>query len=95
LNAFIIGLINAAVRKREDRLERERREREWAEERRRREEKVRLIREEKERLVGLEKDAESWRKSQTLRAYIAAVREHAIREHGEIKESRSHLKNTF
>lgn len=86
LNAFIVGLINAAVRKREDRLERERREREWEEERRRREEKARLIRQEKERLAGLEKEAENWRKSQSLRAYIDAVRESAIREHGEIRE---------
>ncbi|MCC6207515.1 MAG: hypothetical protein IT488_05125 [Gammaproteobacteria bacterium] len=84
LNDFVIGLINAAVRKRADRLERERREREWAEERRRREERARLIREEKERLQQLEMDAESWRKSQAIRAYLNAVQQEAIRKHGEV-----------
>jgi len=78
LNAFIIGLINAALQKRANRLEREQREREWEAERRRLEEKTRLIREEKERLAILEKEAENWRKSQTLRAYIDAVRQDAI-----------------
>lgn len=85
LNAFIIGFINAAVQKRTERLERERREREWEAERRRREEKARLIREEKERLAELEREAENWRKSQMIRAYIEAVRKDAIREHGEVR----------
>jgi hypothetical protein len=84
LNDFVIGLINAAVRKRADRLEREQQQREWEEARRRREEKARLIREEKERLQTLETDAENWRKSQSIRAYLGAVRQDAIRKSGEI-----------
>lgn len=84
LNAFIIGLIKASVQKRADRMKQERREREWEAERRRREENAKLIREEKERLAKLEREAQNWHKSQTLRGYIEAVQENAIRKHGEV-----------
>ncbi|NOZ11735.1 MAG: hypothetical protein GXP09_11935 [Gammaproteobacteria bacterium] len=77
LNAFIIGLIKASVQKRADRMEREA-------EQRRREEKARLIREEKERLKKLETNAKNWHKSQTIRAYIEAVRGDTIGKHGKV-----------
>lgn len=84
LNAFIIGLIKAAVQTRADRLERQRREQEWQEHMRRREEEERRQREEKEKLAKLLTDAESWQRSQKIRAYVDAVRADAARRHGRV-----------
>lgn len=63
------------------------------EESRRREEKKRIRHERKvarqaelSRVNRLMNEAASWQKSQTIRAYIQAVKERAIREHGHIEE---------
>ncbi len=82
LNAFIIGLIKAAVQTRAHRLERERWEQEWQERMRQREEAERRQREEKEQLEKLLTDAENWQRSQLIQAYVDAVRAAATRKHG-------------
>lgn len=84
LNAFVIGLIKVAEAEKIRRLEQERRERERQEREQRQREIERQIREEKERVQALERDALAWHKGQLIRAYIEAVKEDAIRKHGEI-----------
>jgi hypothetical protein len=84
LNSFVIGLINAAVATKAQRIERERWERERRESEQRREEMARLRRKEEARLQSLEKEVESWQKSKNIRAYIEAVKEVGVRKHGEI-----------
>lgn len=84
LNAFIVGLIRAAVAKQAERRRREEQQREWEEQRRRHEERAARYQEEKARLEGLERDAEAWHKSQMIRTYLEAVREDALKKHGSI-----------
>jgi hypothetical protein len=86
LNAFVIGLVNASVRKRAERLERELRERECREEMRRREESTRLRRVAEARVKALEEHTASWKRSREIRAYILAVKEAAVRQQGQIPE---------
>jgi hypothetical protein len=82
LNAFVIGLIKAAVQSRAHRLERQRWEQEWQERMRQREEAERRQREEKEQFEKLLTDAENWQRSQLIRAYVDAVRASATTRHG-------------
>lgn len=82
LNAFIVGLIRAAVEKRTSRLESEERERKWQEQKDRREEQIKEI----ERIKTLKEEAKAWNESQQLRAYIKAVEEDALQRHDKIKQ---------
>jgi hypothetical protein len=85
LNSFIIGLMNAAVSVRTNRLEREKREREWEERRRKAEEEARLRLEEENRIKHLMGQVSNWHQSQRIREYIEAVRADAIRNRGSIE----------
>ncbi len=60
LNSFIIGLMNAAVTVRTNRLEREKRQREWEEQRRRADEQVRLRLQEENRIKRLLEHVSNW-----------------------------------
>jgi hypothetical protein len=85
INEIIIGLIEAAVAKREWELQREKKRRERREEELRREEEARRKREEEERVQSLINQAENWNKSRLIREYIEAVRDAAIRKNGMIE----------
>lgn len=85
LNAFIIGLIQAAVRERARQLEQERREREWKEQERRRLERERRQRLEAARAKALEAQLAAWHKSQQVRAYGEVVRRSAVERLGTIE----------
>ncbi len=84
LNAFVVGLIKASVEMKAEELESERRHRERLEEERRRMDEERRRREEEERFQSLSTQASNWNKSQDMRAYLNAVKQFAIVEHGEI-----------
>jgi len=80
LDAFVLGLVKFAAKKKEYRLKREEeerqrqeRERQWQEEQRRLAELKRQAKEEKQRVDKLLEDAENHEKSRQLRAFIAAV----------------------
>ena len=77
LNDIVIGLIEAAFKEKSRRAEKARSEREWQERERARKEAQEAIRKEKARLEQFETDAESWQRSQLMRAYIKAAREKA------------------
>jgi hypothetical protein len=94
INEVIIGLIEAAVAKREWELQREEKRRERREEEFRREEEARRKREEEERVQSLINQAENWNKSRLIREYIEAVREAAVRKNGGM-EPNSRLSEWF
>lgn len=84
LNSVLAGLAKVAFAARDERIERERRDRDLQEAARRRKElQVAQLRE-KARLEELHSEAASWRRAQDIRAYLAAVRERAIQNHGHI-----------
>ena len=85
LNSFIIGLMNAAVTVRTNRLERENRQREWEEQRRRADEQARLRLQEENRIKRLLEYVSNWHQSQRIREFIEAVRADAIRNRGPIE----------
>ena len=85
LNAFIVGLIKAAVNMRSRELQRERRKRERQEAERQREENERQIMEEKRKVDTLYKDAENWTKSQHMRKYITTVKKNALQKNEKIE----------
>lgn len=85
LNSFVKGLMKAAVYVRTKRLEREKEEREREERRRKIEEIKRLRREEEQRLKILDQQVSNWHQSQTIRRYIEAFREAALRKYGTIE----------
>ena len=78
LNAFIVGLIQAAVRKQARDLAWERQQRQWEEERRLREEQERIRSEEAARLQALEQEVADWQRAKQIRAYAEAVRQAAM-----------------
>ncbi len=78
LNAFVAGLIQAAVRKQARDLAWERQQRQWEEERRQREEQERIRREEAARLQALEQEVADWQRAARIRAYVEAVRQTAV-----------------
>lgn len=84
LNEFVIKLEAEAVRRkrREEHFARQRLL--WEEQERQRRERERRRTDELERLKALEDEASSWRRAEAIRAYVAAVEEQAIREHGSI-----------
>jgi hypothetical protein len=94
LNAFIAGLIQAAVRKQARDLAWGRQQRQWEEERRQREEQERIRREEAARLQALEQEVADWRRAQRIRAYVEAVRQAAVERKG-IIEAGSDLERWF
>lgn len=77
LNAFVAGLIQAAVRKQAHDLAWERQRQLWEEERRQREEQERLRREEESKFQALEQAVANWHRANQIRAYADAVRQTA------------------
>jgi hypothetical protein len=73
LNSFVIGLIREAAVRRGRSLQRERERKEAEERRRLAEEEEKRRQAELGRIKQFERDADDWRKSQRLRAYIQAV----------------------
>jgi len=85
LNDFIIGLIKVAEVVKAERLKREQEERVRLEaEQRRRDEEMKR-QEELARREGLIKEAARWTQAQQVRAYIGALKEKVIAQHGEIQ----------
>lgn len=85
LNKFIVGLINTAVAKRSEQLEKERWKRELEEERRRKEEERCRRQEEEERIDELEGVVARWIKSQNIRLFLDAYRADALRRYENIE----------
>ena len=77
LNAFVAGLVQAAVRKKAHDLAWERQRQLWEEERRQREEQERIRREEEARFQALEQEVAHWQRAKQIRAYVEAVRQTA------------------
>jgi hypothetical protein len=88
LNAFVVGLVQAAEAKKQAQAEWEEQQRRREEERRRRFEEERQRQEEARRGRQLEEEATAWAKAEQLRAYVAAVREHAEQAGGVEPESK-------
>jgi hypothetical protein len=86
INDLIIRWVKEAGKARIARREEEEECQREAEEERIRREREAERRAEQSRVDRLIADADAWQKSQTLRAYIQAVEERAIREHGRIEE---------
>ncbi len=84
LNDFIIVLIKRSVADRARALERQRQENERLELARRRVEEEKRREEEKKRLQNLVSEAQSWKQSQLIREYVAAVRAKVIERNIEI-----------
>lgn len=85
LNAFVIGLQDAAELERTRRLEREELDRRFREERARAEELRKRQRDEMARLQQLETEVSNWRKAQEIRAYVSAVESDAVASDGSIE----------
>lgn len=85
LNDFIIGLIKVAEVVKAERLKREQEERARLEAERRRRDEERKRQEELARRESLIKEAASWTQGQQVRAYIAALKEKVIAQHGAIQ----------
>ncbi len=85
LNAFIAGLIQAAVRKQARELEWQRERQRREEERRQREEQERIRREEAARFQALEQKIADWQRARQIRAYVEAVRQAAKERDGAVK----------
>lgn len=85
LNSFIVGLYEAALWERGERLEIDKRHREWEKEERRQEEARRLKEEELKRVKGLENEALNWHKSQDIRSYIQAAEKAYLQKDGSIQ----------
>jgi len=90
LNAFIAGLIQAAVRKQAQELEWQRERQRREEERRQREEQERIRREEEVRFQALEQEVTNWQRAKQIRAYVEAVRQ-AVVEFNDAIEAGSEL----
>lgn len=86
LNAFIVGLLNAAEALRARRLQREQEALARLEAERRRQEEEQRRQEELAKRQTLLKEAENWTKAQQLRAYLSAVKEALIKKHGAIQQ---------
>lgn len=84
LNSFIIGLMKAADKIKENRIQREKRELEWQERTRRREALEKMRREEEERIKVLDKEVSAWSRSQQIRAYTEAFKIAVIKLYGEV-----------
>lgn len=84
LNSFLAGIVKVAVAVRAERLDQERRNREQKDRERRRKELFIAQEKEKERLRYLDGEIASWHKAQEIRAYVEAVRIHALKQHGRI-----------
>lgn len=80
LTRFICALYRSAVTARSDRLQQKVEEAQRLEKQRRNEELRQLQQIERTRYENLEKHAELWKRSQLIRAYVAAVQERAERE---------------
>ena len=85
LNDFIIGLIKVAEVVKAKRLKREQEERVRLEAEQRRRDEERERQEELARREGLIKEATRWTQAQQVRAYIAALKEKVIAQHGAIQ----------
>jgi hypothetical protein len=85
LNDFMIGLHRTALAEKQERRVREERERLWEEERHRREEQARSRQEEEERIKALEQLTGNWHKSLHIRSFLNALKDAAIRRHGQIE----------
>lgn len=91
LNAFVVGLVAAAenIKRRRSRAEKQRqeqleRERQRKEQERQQQEEESRRQAEKERCLQLEAEAAAWTKAVQIRSYVAAVRQVAIEDSGEI-----------
>lgn len=85
LNSFIIGLYEAALWERGQRLEIEKMHRKWEKERRKEEETRQLKEEELKRLKDLENEALNWHKSQSIRSYIKATEKSYLQKNSNIQ----------
>jgi hypothetical protein len=74
LNEFVVGLVIAAEKLKEARLEREAREREWRAEEARRLEEERRLEIEEGRVRALDRALTAWRDARDIREYVAAAR---------------------
>jgi hypothetical protein len=86
LNDVVVSFLRLAHEAKEDRRQREEERRQRQEWERQRQEKLRLIQEEERRIEELHAQADSWYRSQRIRAYLGAVRDAAISRHGTIQE---------
>jgi len=84
LNSFVIGLMKAAEKIKESRIQREKRELEWQERRRRNEELEKMRWEEEARIKTLDKEVSAWSRSQQIRAYTEAFKIAVIKLYGEV-----------
>jgi hypothetical protein len=73
LNAFVIGIVNAAAHERTRRREHEQRQREWLEQERRREEEQARRRLEEERISALNERLAARRKSEEVHTFMSAL----------------------
>ena len=85
LNAFIAGLVQAAVRRQAQNLAWERQQQQREEERRQREEQERIRREEAARLQTLEQEVDDWQRAKQIRAYVEAARQATVERKGTIE----------
>ena len=85
LNDFVIGLVRAAVSKRERRLERQREERDRIDREMRWLKQEEIRKKEKVKLDALLEEADNWSKSKLIREYVKAVAEAAIKRYGKIE----------
>jgi hypothetical protein len=83
LNAFIVGIVNAAAHERTRRREREQREREWFEQERRREEELARRRLEEERKSALNERLAAWRKSAEVHSFMTALSQDPLGHSGQ------------
>ena len=84
LNEFVVKLEAEAVRRKRHEEHLERQHRLWEKQERRRREREEQKRKEIERLKALEEEARDWKRSEDIRAYVAAVETKAMHEHGRI-----------
>lgn len=85
LNDFIVGLVRAAIGKRNWRLKREREERERREREIRWYEEEQLRKKQEAELQALLQEAANWRNSNLIREYAKAVKENAVKQCGIIE----------
>lgn len=84
LNEFVVKLEAEAVRRKRHEEHLEQQHRLWEKQERRRREREEQKRKEIERLKALEEEARAWKRSEDIRAYVAAVETKATHKHGRI-----------
>jgi hypothetical protein len=85
IDTIVIGLINAAVKVRSNKLKRQMIEKEWEEKRKLEQQRNLQRQEEEKRIENLNAEVKNWYESQHVRAYLEALKESYIKWHGKIE----------